>query len=97
MEYIEFDARYSVDDGGISSIDITAVLDSVGTQLSISLGDFSISMKERQLDELLYYLKDHVIQYTPNNYKFGKYKPDVTFAPRVVVKVKTFFLCVEDS
>jgi hypothetical protein len=51
-------------------------------------------LKERQLDELLYYLKDHVIQYTPNNYKFGKYKPDVTFAPRVFVKVKTFFLCL---
>jgi len=30
-------------------------------------------LKERQLDELLYYLKDNVIQYKPNNYKFGKY------------------------
>jgi len=51
-------------------------------------------LKERQLDEMFCYLKDHILQYTPSNYKFGKYKPDVCFAPRIVVKVNTFFLCL---
>jgi DNA ligase-1 len=51
-------------------------------------------LKERQLDEMFCYLKDHILQYTPSNYKFGKYKPDVCFAPRIIVKVNTFFLCL---
>jgi DNA ligase-1 len=51
-------------------------------------------LKERQLDEMFYYLKDHILQYTPNNYEFGKYKPDVCFAPKIIVKMSTFFLCL---
>jgi len=55
------------------------------------------TLKNRQLDELLFNLKDHMIGYQPNNYKFGKYEPDVIFAPRVIVQVKTFFLCLNQT
>ena len=55
------------------------------------------ALKERQLGELSYYLKDYIIQYAPNNYNLGKYQPDVIFAPKVIVKTKTFFVCLNQS
>ena len=51
-------------------------------------------LKERQMGELYFYLKDYIIQYTPNNYKLGKYKPDVIFAPKVILQLKTFLICL---
>ena len=51
-------------------------------------------LKERQMGELYYVLKDYIIQYTPNNYKLGKYQPDVIFAPKVILQLKTFFVCL---
>ena len=51
-------------------------------------------LKERQLGELYYYLKDFIIQYTPSNYKLGKFQPEVLFAPKVILQVKTFFVCL---
>ena len=50
------------------------------------------ALKNRQLDEMLFNLKDHIIYYKPSNYKLGKYEPDVIFSPRIIVQVKTFFL-----
>ena len=52
------------------------------------------SLKERQLGELFYYLQDYVLQYIPSNYKFGKYEPDVVFYPKVIVKAKSFYVCL---
>jgi len=55
------------------------------------------ALKNRQLDELLFHLKDHIIYYKPSNYKLGKYEPDVIFSPKVIVQVKTFFLCLNQT
>ena len=55
------------------------------------------ALKNRQLDELLFNLKDHIIYYKPSNYKLGKYEPDVIFSPKVIVQVKTFFLCLNQA
>lgn len=55
------------------------------------------ALKERQLGELTFYLKNYIIQYTPNNYKLGKYKPDVIFTPKVIVKAKSFFVCLNPN
>ena len=59
-----------------------------------AIGFVNGGLKERQLGELSYYLKDFIIQYIPSNYKFGKHQPDVVFTPKVIIQLKTFFVCL---
>ena len=62
-----------------------------------SLAFVNVGLKERQLGELYYYLKDYIIQYVPNNYKFGKLIPGVCFAPKVIIQLKIFFFCLNPN
>ena len=55
------------------------------------------ALKERQLGELYYYLQDYIIQYIPSNYKLGNYQPDVIFYPKVIIKCKSFFVCLNPN
>ena len=54
-------------------------------------------LKQRQLDELYCILKDYILQYIPSNYKLGKLQPEVIFAPKIILQVKTFFVCLNQT
>lgn len=56
-----------------------------------------MSLKDEQFDELYLQLKDYIINYTPSNYKLGSFEPDVIYSPKVIINIKSFFICLNPS
>jgi len=97
LYFVVLGAKYGTGDRKTlySSVLLACFNDEEDTYEAISLTHGALKL--RFLDELFYYLKDYTIYYTPNNYKLGDYKPDVLFTPKIIVQVKSFFVCLNQS
>lgn len=95
LNYLVIGAKYAQDTKTYSAVILACLNEENGNYEAFVLTHGAL--KFRQLSEITFYLKEYVIPYIPSNYNFGKFQPDVIFAPQVIVNAKSFFVCLNKN